>query len=178
MPRKHKLTENECDRKDQREFTAKVKAFQNDSGMQALSLKPPTYLRGVAKKTWRAIAPALNAGGLVVQNDSETVASFCIAVEMIQTAYADVQKNGIQSPVFKTVVNPVNGEIISKDFTGYRKNPAVQTLSDNIAKAKSLSNELGLTPQSRASLLAAIANDDDDDDESLSEILSRNDDDF
>ncbi len=177
MPRKRKLTVDEHDRKSQRELAKKVAEFQNDKNLNQLPTEPPKTLKGFARKMWKILVPELRKANFVTEADQSTVESFCMAVEMRHLAYSDIEKNGIQSSIFKTVVNPTTGEVISHDFCGFRKNPAVTTLSDSIAKIKSLANELGLTPSSRASLLARVENDDDDE-PSLNDLINGGDEDF
>ena len=66
------------------------------------------------------------------------------------------------------MVSPTGEVIDAHNFAGFKKNPAVTTLSDSTAKIKQLSAELGLTPQSRATLLNVT--DDQDKGDPMAEI--------
>lgn len=55
--------------------------------------------------------------------------------------------------MYKTTVSPVTGKVVAKDFAGFRKNPAVQTMSDALNKLNSIGKELGLSPRARSEML-------------------------
>lgn len=55
--------------------------------------------------------------------------------------------------MYKTTVSPVTGDVVAKDFSGFRKNPAVQTMSDALNKLNSIGKELGLSPRARSEML-------------------------
>ena len=97
--------------------------------------------------------------------------ALCSAIALYRLGFDDVQENGIQTPIYKSVQNN-RGEIIDRDFVGFKKNPAVSTMDAAIRQIRSLSSELGLTPTSRASLLSLTADNDDDDGPSLADVLS------
>ena len=80
-----------------------------------------------------------------------------------------------QTPIYKSVQNN-RGEIIDRDFVGFKKNPAVSTMDAAIRQIRSLSSELGLTPTSRASLLSLTTDDEDDDGPILADVLGSGDD--
>ncbi len=88
--------------------------------------------------------------------------SFCTNYQLMRQAYDDIQKNGITKPIYKTTISPVTGDVVAKDFTGFKRNPSTQILDSATAKLRSLGNELGLTPQSRAELMNIRLDDDND----------------
>lgn len=158
MARKNKITDDPTDEKYQRERTKKLK--ESTDTWESLQKDPPWYLSRIAKNAYRAILPALLKSEIVKQPDLTVVASLCVQVDIFRQAYNEIRKHGIQSAIYKPIISP-NGDIIDPHcFVGYKKNPAVTTLSDSTAKIKQLSAELGLTPQSRVTLLN-LGDDDD-----------------
>lgn len=158
MGRPRKLTLDEDARPEQRELTKKMVEQQKDQGK--LPLRPPTYLKGFARKAWKTIVPMLNETDIVSAADVYTVRLLCEQLEMEQKAYLEIQENGIQTKIYKTVVTPL-GEVKGKDFVGFRRNPSTLILSDSTNKIKMQCDALGLTPQSRAKMLAMIKPDED-----------------
>lgn len=142
-----------------------------------LPKRPPAYLKGTAAAMWRRLVPLIKDDPVVNDMDRTVVEAFCTNYQLMRQAYDDIQKNGITKPVYKTTISPVTGEIVAKDFTGFKRNPSTQILDSATAKLKSLGNELGLTPQSRADLMN-IRSDDDNDGaiESLKEFFGKGDD--
>ena len=136
---------------------------------------PPNYFGPIAAACWRKIVPYLESTERVQRIDAGMVEQYCTQYEIYRQAYADVQENGIQTPIYKSVQNN-RGEIIDRDFVGFKKNPAVSTMDAAIRQIRSLSSELGLTPTSRASLLSLTADDEGDDGPSLADMLSGGDD--
>lgn len=118
-----------------------------------LSKDPPKHLGTLAKACWRKIVPFLESTDKVQRIDSSLVELYCVQYETYRKAYQDVCQNGIQSKIYRSLQD-VTGEIVGKDFTGYRKNPAVATMKDAINQLSAIGSELGLTPRSRAELLS------------------------
>ena len=100
-----------------------------------------------------AVSTFLNKNKKVIRADQYLVAQYCSAYDIYRTAYDNVQKDGLQSKKFKTTLNPVDGSIVAKDFTGYAKNPSVQAMSDALNKMNTIGKELGLSPKSRNELV-------------------------
>lgn len=151
LGRKQKLTTDKDDRKDQRDKTEQLISATKD--MDSLQVTPPKELQGIARYLWTQLVPILNEQKYIKQADKSIVEMLCMQYELARRSYKDIQDNGTVKPVFRTVVNPVTGEVISKDFTGYKRNPSTQILDAATNKIKALSTELGLSPESRASLL-------------------------
>ena len=63
-----------------------------------------------------------------------------------------LSENGIQVKIFSSLQDS-SGKIVGKDFTGFRKNPAVATMKDAVNQLNSLGVQLGLTPKSRQELM-------------------------
>lgn len=122
--------------------------MQNDGH---LSPSPPGYLSKVASACWRKIVPFLESTKKVKRIDSGLVEMYCINYEIFRTAYQDVLENGIQTAMYRSLQNS-SGDIVGKDFVGYRKNPAVGTMKDAVTQLNSISLQLGLTPKGRQEL--------------------------
>lgn len=90
------------------------------------------------------------------------VEQYCTQYEIYREAYADVQENGIQTKLFTSLQNAA-GEIIGKDFTGYRKNPAVGIMTDANKQLNSIGIQLGLTPKGRQDLMQIASHEKKDD---------------
>lgn len=173
--RKAKVTTDKKDRKYQRDRTAKLQ--QHDAVMSPLQKTPPRELVGVARTAYTKITTQLNQAGLLKSIDLSIVVQLCKQIQLNRSAYEHIYvgvdgkpPEGIQTPMYKAVQGP-DGEIKEHLFTGYRKNPAVQTLDSSTAKIKSLCETLGMTPSSRASLLS-LATDDDDDSDSIADLMN------
>lgn len=150
MGRKNKITDSKHAKKYQRDRTKRLKKATD--GWDDLQTTPPRYLGKTARMIYRQLRPTLEQSKVVKQADHAVVEALCIQVELLRIAYKDIEENGIQQAIYQTPISP-NGEMGEKEFVGFRKNPAVNTLSDATQKIKQLSAELGLTPQSRATLL-------------------------
>ena len=122
---------------------------QNDGQLPA---NPPAYLGTLAKSCWRKVGPYLESTSRVDRIDTALVEQYCTEYELYRVAYEDVGKNGIQSKLFKSVQNSA-GEIIGKDFTGFRRNPAVSTMNDALKQLKAIGSQLGLSPKARQDLM-------------------------
>ncbi|MCS8582382.1 phage terminase small subunit P27 family [Latilactobacillus curvatus] len=155
--RKPKLTTDKNDRKDQRDRTAEL--IENQSGFRKLQKSPPKYLEGKAAWMYKTIYSELEHSGqleVIKQLDLNLVSVFCINYELLRTAYDDVRENGQTKMAFKTVVNPVTGDVIAHDFTGFKQNPNVKIIDMATKNIKALSIELGFSPTSRATLMKVI----------------------
>lgn len=168
--RKPKLTDNPSDRADQRRRTEQL--VEETKEMAPLQPTPPRHLKGVARYTWLKIAPILNETQWIKQADKATVELFCINYQLMRDAYKDILENGQVSKIYRTVVNPVTGKVISKDFMGIKRNPSTQILDAATTKVKVLAESLGLTPASRAQLLAIMPKEETDE-PSLQDILGQ-----
>lgn len=165
--RPRKLTTNPNDRKDQRDATKKL--VDENKAEPKLAINPPKYLKSYARSMYSKLAPILNDKGYITQSDAAILESFCINFQMLRVAYEDLQKNGQTKPAYRTVVDPTSGDVVARDFTGYKRNPSTQIVDASTAKLNSLGQQLGLTPASRATF-AKLSVDNDSDDISLKEL--------
>lgn len=124
--------------------------YQQNNGH--LPKDPPDYLGRLAKICWRKVVPFLESTKRVQRIDTGLVEQYCSQYEIYRQAYADIQENGIQTKLFVSLQDST-GAIIGKDFSGYRKNPAVATMNDALKQLKSIGSQLGLSPQARQNLM-------------------------
>ncbi len=143
MPRKAKLTSNESDRKDQRDRTENLHATLMSA--EKLSETAPKHLTGDAKRLWETVVPFLNESGYVINADSSAVETLVMNYQMLREAYESVKSIGI----------------LYEAGDKYFKNPAVGIIDSATKVIKSVGSDLGLSPQSRATLID-MANSDDD----------------
>lgn len=160
MPRKNKITTDKHARKYQRDRAKKLEHATSD--WEPLQTTPPRYLSKTAKAVYRHLIPVLQQSKIIKEPDHAVVEALCIQIEMLRRSYGEIQKHGIQEAIYHTPISPT-GEMGKPEFAGFKKNPAVNTLSDATQKIKQLSSELGLTPQSRATLLNLTKADDEGD---------------
>ena len=129
---------------------AKKVYYQQNNGH--LPATPPHYLGTLASACWRKIVPFLEATGRVERIDIGLVEQYCANYEIYRNAYQDIQENGIQAKIFSSLQDS-SGKVIGKDFTGFRKNPAVATMKDAVNQLNSVGIQLGLSPKSRQELM-------------------------
>ena len=110
----------------------------------------------MAGACWRKIVPFLESTKRVQRIDTYLVEQYCTQYEIYRLAYKEVQENGVQTKIFSSLQNSA-GEVIGKDFVGYRKNPAVGVMNDANKQLNSIGIQLGLTPKGRQELME-IAN--------------------
>lgn len=122
---------------------------QNDGRLER---RPPDYLGRLAKSCWRKVVPFLESTKRVQRIDAALVEQYCSEYEIYRQAYDDIQNNGIQTKIY-TSLQDSSGKIVGKDFTGYRKNPAVGTMNDALKQLKSIGSQLGLSPRAREELM-------------------------
>lgn len=126
--------------------------MKGDLKQPKLPKKAPEYLGSIGKAMWRYLAPYFNETKKTIRADQYLVAQYCSTYEVYRKSYEIVLKDGIQRPKYKTLLSPVTGKVVAKDFAGYAKNPAVQTMSNALSQLNSLGKELGLSPVSRNKL--------------------------
>ena len=129
---------------------AKKVYYQQNNGH--LPATPPHYLGTLASACWRKIVPFLEATGRVERIDVGLVEQYCANYEIYRNAYQDIQDNGIQVKIFSSLQDS-SGKIVGKDFTGFRKNPAVATMKDAVNQLNSVGIQLGLSAKSRQEVM-------------------------
>ncbi|MCT6850867.1 MAG: P27 family phage terminase small subunit [Staphylococcus epidermidis] len=63
--------------------------------------------------------------------------------------------DNVQTKAYKSLQDNL-GQIVGKDFVGYKKNSAVGTMKDAINLMSTIGAELGLSPKSRVELFKTI----------------------
>ena len=176
--RKPKLTTDKSDRKYQRDRTEQLQ--KHDKALPDLQPTPPADLKGVARTAYTKIVKQLNNQGFIKQLDLNLVVSLCREIQIARDAYKNIFEGdppkGTLLAKKKTLQGP-GGKKVGEVITEYYQNPAVKTLESATRSIKSLSETLGMTPTSRASLLE-LTKTSDDDDVDISEVLSQNKADF
>lgn len=142
-----KLTTDETDRKDQRDRTEAL--MKANEGMEKLPERAPRYIEGQARYLWSALVPILNETGYVTIQDKSIVEALVMNYQVARESYELIKKHGSTYETMGT-----SGSVVLK------KNPAVDNLNNATAKIKSLSADLGLSPASRAQLIALAPEDD------------------
>ncbi|MGF7437907.1 phage terminase small subunit P27 family [Lentilactobacillus senioris] len=129
-----------------------------------ISEEPPSYMGAIGRSLWRRIVPILKAESAIKLQDRSTIEALCLNYETMRKAYDDINENGAVKAAYRTITNPTNGDIVARDFTGYKRNPSTQIFDSASAKVRSLSKDLGMTPKSRAELLELTPKDGDNPD--------------
>jgi len=100
----------------------------------------PSWLNRYAKEEWARLAPALRAQGVLTMLDVNAFAAYCEAYARWRDAEEHIEKYGA---TFETP-------------SGYiQQTPYVAIANKAIKDMQSFCNEFGLTPASRARILAA-----------------------
>lgn len=113
----------------------------------------PKWLGTYGKYLWPKLANYLNKNQKILRADEYLVQQYCSAYDIYRLAYQDLQDHGLQQAIYKTVVSPVDGTAVAKNFQGYKKNPAYQMMSDSLSKMNSIGRELGLSPKARSEMM-------------------------
>lgn len=137
-----------------------VKKQDKDVNSGKLTRTPPAYLGRQAKVTWRKIVPFLESKSPVKRIDTELVEMYVTQYEIYRNAYKHIQEHHEVTAIYKTLQNAA-GEIVGKDFIGYKRNPSTQIYDSAIKNLAKIGAELGLSPKSRAEL-SKIVDDTDD----------------
>ena len=133
-----------------------AKSAYNDQNSGNLSKVPPKYLGRIAAAMWRKIVPFLIDQGKDVRRvDSGLVEMYCTQYEIYRNAYKSIKEDGPQQRQEKSIQNN-RGEVIGKDFIGYRRNPATSIYNDALKQLTAVGAQLGLSPKSRAELAATV----------------------
>lgn len=117
-----------------------------------ISEEPPSYMGAIGRSLWRRLVPILKSESEIKVQDRSSIEALCLNYEAMRNAYDDINKNGAVKAAYRTVTNPTTGDIVARDFTGYKRNPSTQIFDSASAKVRSLSKDLGMSPKSRAEL--------------------------
>lgn len=113
----------------------------------------PKWLGTYGKYLYPKLATYLNKNDKILRADEYLVQQYCSAYDTYRVAYEEIQKHGIQQAIYKTVLSPVNGKKVAKNFLGYKKNPAYQIMSDSLKQMNTIGKELGLSPKARSQMM-------------------------
>ena len=109
------------------------------------TLKCPAWLLPDAKKEWKRLAPALEAMGVLTMADLTAFAGYCQAYARWREAEDFITQHG---SIFKTP-------------SGYvQQVPQVSIAQQNLKIMQSFCSEFGLTPATRARIIASIGSED------------------
>ncbi|GAY74335.1 phage terminase small subunit P27 family [Lentilactobacillus kosonis] len=98
------------------------------NGDYKISDEPPAYMAGTARYLWRRIVPILKKDSNIKYQDKTLIEALCINYQLMRDSYDDIQKHGSVKAAYRTITNPINGEIVATDFVGYKRNPSTQIL--------------------------------------------------
>ena len=113
----------------------------------------PKWLGEYGKRLYPKLATYLNKSHKILRADEYLIQQYCSAYDIYRKAYDELIKHGIQQAIYKTSLSPVDGSVVSKDFQGYKKNPAYNMMSDSLSKMNQIGKELGLSPKARNQLM-------------------------
>ena len=113
----------------------------------------PKWLGTYGKYLYPKLATYLNKSDKILRADEYLIQQYCSAYDIYRKAYDELIKHGIQQSIYKTSLSPVDGSVVSKDFQGYKKNPAYNMMSDSLSKMNQIGKELGLSPRARSQLM-------------------------
>lgn len=113
----------------------------------------PKWLGKYGRNLYPKLATYLNKNDKILRADEYLVQQYCSAYDVYRVAYQDVLKHGIQQAIYKTSLSPVDGSVVSKDFQGFKKNPAYQMMSDSLGRMNTIGKELGLNPKARSQMM-------------------------
>ena len=106
------------------------------------TLKCPAWLLPEAKKEWKRLAPALEAMGVLTMADLTAFEGYCQAYARWKEAEEFITRHGS----------------IYKDGEGrIRPNPNIAIANQQMREIKSFAAEFGLTPSTRAAMIANVA---------------------
>lgn len=168
-----KLTRDKNARPEQRQNTKRLDDFQKDKSMEDLQVSPNKNIKsGRAGYIYKKLAKVLREQGFVKNIDINLVNLLAIHIDIYYQAYEEITKHGIQQAIYG-VEQTNDGQVIDEHrFKGFKKNPAIDTLNASTNQIKTLSEKLGLSPASRASMLANIKQEDDSE-PSIADILGK-----
>ncbi|MDF7639950.1 phage terminase small subunit P27 family [Lactobacillus sp. ESL0791] len=161
-----KLTTDKKAPAHQRKRTEKL--LEKSNQLSDLPTAPPKYLHSYARSMWTKVVPYLNSTKVVKTPDRALVEALCINYQILRESYNEINKSGVQAKIIKSLQNS-SGEVIGKDFIGYKANPALKSIDSASVKINSLGSQLGLSPSARAQLTSL---DIDEDDTNVADLLN------
>ena len=132
-----------------------------DSNDGKLSYRAPKHLSPLASACWRKPVPFLEEQKPVDKIDSFIVEMYCTQYEIYRNSYEHLKKHGEVQEIYKPVQD-MTGEIIDRQFQGFKRNPMTQIYSDAIKNLTKIGSELGLSPKSRSELMGLNMQEDEE----------------
>lgn len=126
-----------------------------------LSYQPPDHLGRTAKQIWRRVVLFLETQKPVERIDQTLVEMYCTQYEIYRNSYEHLKKHGEVQEIYKPVQD-MTGEIIDRQFQGFKRNPMTQIYSDAIKNLTKIGSELGLSPKSRSELMGLNMQEDEE----------------
>lgn len=124
-----------------------------DLSMPKVPNQAPKWLGTYGKYLYPKLATYLNKSDKILRADEYLLQQYCSAYDVYRKSYDEIIKHGVQQAIYKTSLSPVDGTVVSKDFQGYKKNPAYNMMSDSLSKMNQIGKELGLSPKARSEML-------------------------
>nr|WP_240733649.1 phage terminase small subunit P27 family [Lactococcus lactis] len=110
-----------------------------------LSYQPPDHLGRTAKQIWRRVVLFLETQKPVERIDQTLVEMYCTQYEIYRNSYEHLKKHGEVQEIYKPVQD-MTGEIIDRQFQGFKRNPMTQIYSDAIKNLTKIGSELFKKP--------------------------------
>lgn len=145
------------------------KSFKDTNGGR-LSYQPPDHLGRTAKQIWRRVVLFLETQKPVERIDQTLVEMYCTQYEIYRNSYEHLKKNGEVQEIWKPVQD-MTGEIIDRQFQGFKRNPMTQIYSDAIKNLTKIGSELGLSPKSRSELMELNMRTDEDENDGMGDFF-------
>lgn len=117
---------------------------RNEPQPPAGAVKPPTWLRGRARRLWRQIAPLLGEMRVLTTSDTQALGLLCDALAEYVVAREVIRQHGMTYECTTT-----------SGGTMIRTRPEVAIAADAWRRANTMLQQFGLTPSSRAKVQAA-----------------------
>lgn len=124
-----------------------------DLSMPKVPNQAPKWLGTYGKYLYPKLATYLNKSDKILRADEYLLQQYCSAYDVYRKSYDEIIKHGVQQAIYKTSLSPVDGTVVSKDFQGYKKNPAYNMMSDSLSKMNQIGKELGLSPKARSQMM-------------------------
>ena len=132
-----------------------------DSNDGKLSYRAPKHLSPLASACWRKTVSFIDEQKPVDKIDSFLVEMYCTQYEIYRNSYEHLKKHGEVQEIYKPVQD-MTGEIIDRQFQGFKRNPMTQIYSDAIKNLTKIGSELGLSPKSRSELMGLNMQEDEE----------------
>lgn len=130
---------------------------------ERVAANPPEYLTAFALQVWREVMPELERLELVKGPDAHQLAAYCLAVDRLRKATADIGDNGLVHEV--EVYGPEGTAATEENRYGRAvsikrtANPAVGVAEKASSTIRAFAVEFGLTPAAEAKIAALTRGD-------------------